>query len=41
MYNMIHKPDRDNHVNFITLENSKNNMIPIGSCIFESFIGQK
>ena len=39
--NMIHKSDRDNHVNFIILENSMNNMIPIGSRIFESFIGQK
>ena len=41
MYNMIQKSDRDNHDNFVTLENSMNNMIPIGSRIFESFIGQK
>lgn len=41
MYNMIQKTDRDNHDNFVTLENSMNNMIPIGSRIFVSFIGQK
>lgn len=31
MYNMIQKSDRDNHDYFVTLENSMNNMIPIGS----------
>lgn len=41
MYNMIQKSDRDNHDYFVTLENSMNNMIPIGSRIFESFMGQK
>lgn len=41
MYNMIQKSDRDNHDNFVILENSMNNMIPIGSRIFESFMGQK
>ena len=41
MYNMIQKTDRDNHDNFVTLENSMNNMIPIGSRIFVSFIEQK
>lgn len=41
MYNMIQKFDRDNHDYFVTLENSMNNMIPIGSRIFESFMGQK
>ena len=35
MYNMIQKSDRDNHDYFVTLENSMNNMIPIGSRIFE------
>ena len=41
MYNMIQKSDMDNHDYFVTLENSMNNMIPIGSRIFESFMGQK
>lgn len=38
---MIQKSDRDNHDYFVTLENSMNNMIPIGSRNFESFMGQK
>ena len=39
MYNMIQKSDRDNHDNFDILENSMNNMIPIGSRIIGGFIG--
>lgn len=35
MYNMIQKSDRDNHDYFVTLENSMNNMIPIGSRILK------
>ena len=40
MYNMIQKSDRDNHDYFVTLENSMNNMIPIGSRIDDRFIGR-
>ena len=40
MYNMIQKSDRDNHDYFVTLENSMNNMIPIGSRIIDGFIGR-
>ena len=40
MYNMIQKSDRDNHDYFVTLENSMNNMIPIGSRIMKSLIGK-